>query len=250
MKNKNDIRSEEGAASVLEATIVFPLVFLVVIFLIFMGFTYLQRGVLNFHASQLSNYISKVICYPGYEYIEQPFYEKKHDVTLNDIKKAMDAQAPYRYLFGLFGTEYSAPTDSNGRELIKTCAEKMAKEYLSEHTIIKAAKGSVSVPSSLDSGTVIEQNGYICAISDNTSRVTVFLGQNFIFADFFKMIGVGGKSMVISAQSTSFVSDSLEIVRLTDMAFDLTNFAMRKLGINTEQIDHIKEMIAKVTNNR
>lgn len=42
-----DFRSEKGAASVLEATIVFPLVFLVVIFLIFLGLTYAQQSFCN-----------------------------------------------------------------------------------------------------------------------------------------------------------------------------------------------------------
>lgn len=249
MKKMSKFRSEDGAASVLEATIVFPLVFLVVIFLVLVGFTYAQRGVLTYQSSALSHYLAKVICYPGYNYLDTPFYENDNTVTIDDVSSAMKAQAPYRYLFGLFGTEYSSAEDQNGNNLIKTCTEKMVTDYMQTHSFLKTSGGTVSMPKGVEFGYSCNQNGYACGVSANTSRVVVYLGQNYVFGNFLRMIGIGGRQIVIDAQSTAFISDSLEIVRMTDMAFDLVNFVMDKLGVDKSKIENIKEMITKVTGN-
>ncbi len=252
MKNKFDIRSEDGAAYVLEAIIIFPLVFLVVIFLVFVGFTYVQQGFLNYHSSEMAAYLAKNICYPGYDYIDEPIYDsgKGKEVTLDNMNKAANAGAPYRYLFGLFGSEYKSAEDNNG-DIMPQYAKHMAETYLQNHGFLKSSGGSVDLPSGVkfDKNRTFSSNGYICAVSANTSRVVVYMAQNFVFADFFRMIGIGGKKMVISSQSTSYVTDSLEIVKLTDMAFDVTNFVLGKLGIDTSKLDKIGEMIKKVTNN-
>lgn len=243
-----DMRSEKGAATVIEATVIFPLVFLVVIFLIFMGFTYAQKSLLTYHTSQLAAYLSKTISYTGYQYLEEPFYQEQTPLTISDYDKAMKDQAPYRYLFGLFKDEYTSLEDSNGSNLIQTSAEKMAGEYLSHHGIIKTSGGSVALPADVNFGTVINNDGYVCAISANTSRVVVYIGQNFVFANFFRMIGIGGRKMTISSRSTAFISDSMEIVRMADMAFDMIRFTEEKIG--SDKIGKIKEMIAKVTGSK
>lgn len=248
MKNKIDLRSEDGAASVMEAVIVYPLVFLVVIFLVLLGFTYAQKGYLTYHSQHLASYIARVVCYPGYNYIESPPYENGGtDIMVKDIDAAMKQEAPYRYFFGLFG-EYTAATDQNG-DIIPQCAEHMAKEYLAKNGFIKSSGGAVDIPASMDfkDNRRVNQNGYACAISANTSRVVVYLGQNYVFADFFRMIGVGGAKMTIGSRSTAFITDSLEIVRVTDNVFELANFVAGKFGIDTGKI---KEYIQKVTQNK
>ncbi len=248
MKKIARFRSEDGAASILEATIVFPLVFLVVIFLVLMGFTYAQKGFMTYHSSSLASYIAKVICYPGYNYLEAPFYDAEDTtVTLDDIRSAMEAQAPYRYMFGLFGTEYAAAEDVDGSDLIEKCAMQMAQDYLKTHGFLKSSGGTVDIPSGIDFRSEKNNGGYACAISANTSRVVVYLGQNYVFGNFLRMIGVGGQKMTIFSRTTAFVSDSLEIVRMTDFAFDMVDFVMDKLGIDTSGIDKMKEMISKVT---
>ena len=103
-------------------------------------------------------------------------------------------------------------------------------------------------PSSTYSGVkdAAEQNGRSCYISATTSRVSVYLGQYYVFADFFRMIGVGGKRMTITGECTTYVCDTVELVRITDMAFDVVNFVAGKLGLD---LDKITDAIQKVTGN-
>lgn len=245
-----EFRSEKGAASVLEATIIFPIVFIAVIFLIFLGFTYAQRAYLQYHASQLSEYISKAILYPGYQYLEKPFYSNNAnsgEVTLEDVNNAMKHNDPYRYFQGLFISQYKI-SDVENRDIVETAADKMVGEYLTKHGFLKPSNGSLSKPEkdSFKNANEKTANGFICAISADTSRVSVYIAQNYIFASFFRLIGMGEKYMVISGESTSFINDSVEFVRNTDMIFDAANFLAQKMGID---VDKIKEVIQKITGN-
>lgn len=245
-----EFRSEKGAASVLEATIVFPLVFLVVVFLVFLGFIYAQKGFLQNHAAELSDYLAKNVLYPGYNEIEQPFYYagKSDALSLERVNKAMSCNEPYRYLGGLFKEEYQIKGGEYKGDIAKTAAEAMTGSYLVSHGFIKSGGGTISLPagSKFEGQTQSTQNGFICAVHVSTSQVSVYLAQNYTFASFFRMIGIGGKTMTISGQSTTFINDSVEFVRNVDMVFDVASFVADKLGIDIEKI---KEVIGKVTGN-
>lgn len=249
MKNYiRELRSEKGAASVLEATIVLPVVFLCVLLLVFLGFTYAQKAFLQYHAARLSAYISKTIVYPGYQNIQKPFYSgsgSSANVTLQDVNAAMRSKDPYRYLKGLFKTEYVS-MDADGRKITETAADKMVSEYLMSHGFLKADGGSLKKPDTDKFKNAKEKsaNGFICAISADTSKVSVYIAQNYMFASFFRMIGMGDKYTTISGQSTAFVNDSVEFVRNTDMVFEAANLLAQKLGIDVEKI---KDVIGKIT---
>lgn len=250
MKTKLDFRSENGAVYVLEAVIVYPIVLIAVIFLIMIGMTFAQKSLLQHRASELSTYITKVIRYPGYQYIEKPFYEESTDgkVTRKMVDEAMEQIDPYRYLCHILGNEFTASKDSNGNEIVSEC-EKQIVKYLDGHGFLKPASGAAPKPSSSTYSGVKkpgELNGRSCFISATTSRVAVYLGQYYVFADFFRMIGVGGKRMTITGECITYVSDAVELVRITDMAFDVVNFFAGKLGID---IDQISKAIQKVTGN-
>lgn len=250
MKPKIDIRSENGAAYVLEAVIVYPIVLIAVIFLIMMGMTFAQKSVLQHRATELSTYIAKVIRYPGYQNIEKPFYDESSDgeVTREMVDKAMSQIDPYRYILHIVGNQVRSSTDANGNEVVSEC-EKQIVKYLDGHGFLKPAAGAAPKPDSPTYSGVkdpAELNGRSCYISATTSRVAVYLGQYYIFADFFRMIGVGGKRMTITGECTTYVCDSVELVRITDMAFDVVNFIAGKLGLD---LDKITSAIQKVTGN-
>lgn len=241
MRFLDRFRSEDGAASVLEATIVFPLVFLVVVFLIFLGFTYAQQGLLQYNASRLASYIAKTIQYPGYDKIEDPFYNCSEVgvVTLSEFDEAMKQNDPYRYLKGLFNQTYCLKKE-NYRKVSDEAVKEMVPDYLSEHGILKPGKAAPSDPPSdlFAEGKCVREkkDGTICVISADTSKVRVYLAQTFTFANFFRMIGVGGKTANISGLSTAFINDSTEFVRNVDMVFDALNFLAEKLNIDVSKI--------------
>lgn len=249
-----EFRSEKGAASVLEATIVFPIVFLTVIFLIYMGFIHVQKAYVQYHADHLSLYISKMIQYPGYQYIDKPYYTSGANntgvVTFNDISNAMKCSDPYRYFMGLFNKNYKIADHNSNRNVVKEAAEGMVNNYLASHGFLKPSNsGKLSEPTTGNFAGHKElgkSDGYICAIAADTSKVSVYLAQDFVFAKFFSMIGIGGRTMAISGVGTTFITDSVEFMRNTDMIFDAANFLADKLGID---IAKIKDVISKITGN-
>ena len=244
---KINLRSEEGAATVLEAMIVYPIVLLAVVFLVFMGFINVQKGFMQHCADELSTYIAKVIRYPGYDKLQNSFMDEDNSpITIAEMNTAAKQIEPYRYLFNL-GKDYSQ-SGSSSSDVIPDNAKKIVVDYLKKHGFLKAEPGTAPQPkTNLGSKAVSEQSGgRRCTISANTSRVVVYLGQNFIFADFFRMIGIGGKKVAITGQSTAYVCDSVEIMRVTDCAFDAANFLLGKLGVD---LSNVKEALAKFTGN-
>lgn len=238
-------RSEEGAAYVAEAIIVYPIVFLTVVLLLITGFTYVQRGYLNYRSQKIADYLAKCVSYPGYAYIERPDYlPRTGSVTIGDLNAAMKQNAPYRYLFGIFGNE-TGIKDSDGDNLAKQYAAYMAEESMPKKGYLKSSGGDIPVHDGFRSEhTVINtEDGYACAISATTSRIKVYMGQKYTFSRLFSMIGFGGRNMIIHATSTAAVSDSLEIVKTTDMGIDMAAFLSKKLGFDMSKVKTLKEII-------
>lgn len=241
---KKFFSSESGAAEILEATIIFPVVFLCVIFLVFSGFTFVQKAVLQSTADRLSEYIARCIAYPGYDEIIDPFYEpEKSTDLLTRINTAMESSDPYRYVAGIFGLY------SETKNMSESATKGMLNNgYLKSVSFLKPSATDVDYPSELSSMKPEVKDGYVCAISADTSRITVYVGQNFIFADFFKMIGLNGKKQMIYGKSTSNVSDVPEMVRLVDFSVDTVEDIVTQLG-GAEIIEKIKKAIKTISGN-
>lgn len=243
MKKLVDFKSEGGAALVLEAVIVYPIALVAVIFLILWGFTFMQRGYLQYCSSQLSSYIAKMVIYPGYENIDLPFYSTETVSQLDGVNKAMGEHRPYRYFFGL---------DKDIKDVIEQSRKKMVDEVLPGSGFLKAEEGfDVELPDDLKGAGIVYQspkkNGYVCAIDARSGFARVYLGQNYIFADFLRMIGLGGAKLTIYGDSLQYMSDSVELVRVTDWAYETINKVLEKAGINFN-LDKIGEMVNKISN--
>ena len=210
---KIDLRSEKGAALVLEATIVYPITLVVVFFMFIWGLTYIQKAYLNHCSYQMATYVSKCILYPGYQHLEEPFYESSDDTKQMDrVNAAMDVHNPYRYF---------NPVDTGIKEIIDNSADVMVNQYLPTKGYLKAVSGTVPLPDGFSAMTHTEGDGYTCGVRATTNTVTVFLGQRYVFSDLFRMIGMGGRNYNITAFNSAFVSDSVELVRITDMVGEM-----------------------------
>lgn len=245
---KKFFASESGAAAIIEATIIFPIVFLCVIFLIFSGFTFVQKAVLQSTADRLSEYIARCIAYPGYNEIVDPFYEPAKSTDLNTrIGEAMKVSDPYRYVAGIFGLY------SETKKMSQSATKAMLDNgYLKSVSFLKPSSQNVEYPPELASLKPQTKDGYVCAISASTSRITVYLGQNFIFADFFRMIGLNGKKQMIYGKSTSNVTDVPEMVRLVDFSFDTVENVVNAIGGDkgAALIEKIKTAIRTISSNK
>ena len=85
---KKTLKSEKGLA-VVEATIVFPIVFLVIFFLLYVGNAYMQKCRIDYFVTQAA--------VEGAALCANPFLDKVSDNKLPGIN---DKIQPYRYLFG------------------------------------------------------------------------------------------------------------------------------------------------------
>ncbi len=249
---KKQFASEDGAAYVLEATIIYPIVFLVVILLIFVGLTFMQKAYLQTKAADLSSYIVKAVKYPGFEYIITPddYYEnkisKKGELSAESMAGSASVHKPYRYLTGFFSTDSLYEIHGKDKEnVITQLQERMVNEYLPSHGMIQPTDKDSDAPiiSQFTYQQTKRSGGYALAIIANTKRVTVYICQNYTFSKLFNMIGLGGRISPIFAEGTAFVNDSIEFVRLTDMAFDAMNFIAGKLNIDTKKIREIIDML-------
>lgn len=99
------IADDRGAVQIIEASLVFPIVFLVVGFLIYLGSYTLQRVSMHNHAQKIAVITSREIAFPGYDELGA---EKSSNADFNwvkgkkpnkaQIEKIMDKRDPYRYL--------------------------------------------------------------------------------------------------------------------------------------------------------
>ena len=239
---KIDFKSEGGAALVLEAVIVYPIALVAIAFLILWGMTFLQRGYLQYTASQLSGYIARTIVYPGYEKIDLPFYDTRTVSQLDGVNQAMEVHNPYRYFFGL---------DGEVKNIINTSRQEMVENRMPGAGFLKAREGdTVHVPDDMNDADIVYQsprrNGYVCAISAKSGFARVYLAQNYIFADFLRMIGLGGAKLTIYGDSLQYMSDSVEIVRVTDWAYDTINMLLDRAGIDFN-LEKIGSTLKKIT---
>ena len=244
---KEKLKSEAGAANIIEAIIILPVVFLCVFFLLFSGLTFVQRAILQSNADRLAQYISKCISYPGYSEIIDPFYGEKKEATMSDrITAAMEISDPYRYMLGWLGLNGTAKEMPE-----KATTEMIDNGYLKSVSFIVPKDDTVIYPAELENMYNDTGDGYICAITANTSTVTVYLGQNYVFAEFFRMIGMGGKRQMLFGKSTSNVTDVPEMVRLVDFSFETIESMITTFGgeNGVDFVQKVKDTIKKISGN-
>lgn len=236
--------SETGSASVIEAIIIYPITFLCIVFLIFSGFTFLQRAMLQATADRVSEYISRCIAYPGYNEIIDPFYDSetvaanKNRTLGNRIETAMSISDPYRYVCGIFGLN---------RDTKDIPAQ--AQKSLIENGYLKSISFIVPKDETIVYKGVSSENGYVCIISANTSTITVTLAQHYVFADFFKMIGMNGRQQVLLGKSSSSVMDASEMIRLVDFSYDTVKMIFGRFEGGEELFDKIQDAMSTISGN-
>ncbi|MBR1432584.1 hypothetical protein [Ruminococcus sp.] len=235
---KELFKDERGNSSVVEAAIIYPVVFVCVLFLIMSGFTYAQKALLQANADRLSTYIANCISFPGYDELVDPFYEPAKSTAMTTrISSAMLRSEPYRYVAGLFGL------NSDVKRVASESQKGMVNGFLNNISYLKPSSNDVPIPAEMSKLSPSKNNGYICAISADTASITVYLGQSYIFANYFRFIGLNGKKQLIYGKSTANVSDNVELIRIVDFAFDTIEEVSNKLGID---VDKIKNFINKI----
>lgn len=225
-KAKGFWQDEVGATTIIEGAFIFPLVFLVLAVLIFLGLFTLQRASLYTQAERIATYAAKVQAIPGYEHLYKPVGPQNADMPGGvdsiggGVVTMQQERDPYRY-WNFGGID-------NASEM-----EGYLSTLIDEHQFLKLYSISCEV----------EGDG----IPMFNQGVTVSVTATSKLPSILKMFRPKG-AMDFTVWSRSSVMDTSEFVRNTNMAFDLTEFLLEKFEVGDKTgvfMQRMKDMGAK-----
>ena len=221
-KIKND---DTGASSVIEMTLIFPLVLFVMGFLIYMGSYVMQNVVIYNDAQRIAVAASREAGIPGYEKLyRESGVTSKADFNWTDkstpdksrINELMSEHDPYRYWGSGFLDSSEISTLENNLE--------------------RLVMGNSFLASSNVDCTITTTNNVL------SQQVQVRVVKYISTPQLFKTLGLTD-NISIDVTATAVVGDPAEFIRNTDMVFDLTEYMMKNLKIGSKK-QTINEKIA------
>ena len=232
---KEIIKDENGAAQMVEAAIIYPIVFLCLIFLIYIGLYILQYMSISAYAQKVALLASREIAYPGYI-----------DMAGKDRKKYSNAalEADLSKYGNSFNGNISISFDPDESEIRayrywssdplsghEEPFENILKEMVRKNSII-GAKNDVTAEISSENYFVVQY-------------VNVHISQSlmdFAVLDFF---GIESPTVAVSVKASA--NDTDEFIRNTDFAVDAIEAIAKKLGIDVDSMKNkVKEAKEKL----
>lgn len=222
---KKFFKSERGDAEVIEAAILYPLTFMVIFLLIYIGLYILQMMTVTAYAQKVALLAAREVSCPGYstlfkdeanvyntaaaeaDFGDSNSYEGK--INIDNKSSSVHARA-YRYWGTCLTNEES--------EYYRIILEDLVKN----NSIINAGQGKAV------EATITPKNYFI------TQFVNVEVTQELI--DFPVLTYFGIENPKVVGVATATVSDTDELVRNTDFAVDALSALANHLGIDTTKI--------------
>lgn len=216
-------RSEDGAVQIVEMTLVFPLVLLVVGFLIYLGSYIMQSIIIYNDAQRVAVAASREISFPGYyEYLAGNTISNKADLDweegktpeIGSINEIMSIHKQYRYW---------------SSDLIEESNKSSMEEALK-----RLVKNSSLLVSS-DVECKINTNNYILS-----QQVQVNVTKHISLPSLFKIFGFEDR-ISIDVTATAVAVDPAEFIRNTDIVFDVKDYLFEslKFGKNNQSINEL-----------
>lgn len=208
-------KDDTGASSVIEMTLIFPLVLFVMGFLIYMGSYVMQSVTIYNDAQRIAVAASREAGIPGYENLYQGAgVTSKADFNwpdnsapaINVINALMSEHDPYRY----WGSGF---LDSSEISTLETNLERLV------------ADNSFLASSNVDC-TITTSNNVL------SQQVQVRVIKYISAPQLFQALGLAD-NISIDVTATAVVGDPAEFIRNTDMVFDLTEYMMDNLKIGS-----------------
>lgn len=224
-------KDDTGASSVVEMTLIFPLVLFVMGFLIYMGSYVMQSVTIYNDAQRIAVAASREAGIPGYENLYQGAgVTSKADFNWPDnsapaisvINALMSEHDPYRY----WGSGF---LDSSEISTLETNLERLV------------ADNSFLASSNVDC-TITTSNNIL------SQQVQVRVVKYISTPQLFQTLGIAD-NISIDVTATAVVGDPAEFIRNTDMVFDLTEYMMDNLSGQTinEKIAIYKQKFSDVS---
>lgn len=227
-EDEMELKNEESGMLVVEASLYLPISIMLIAFLICYGIAKLQQCVLFFEAEKIANEIARCEVYPGYEEILGDDTDLSVDIVEfpdeAGIKNYYKAQALDLYNWGL---DHRSQEDKFQKRLKKL----VTSVYL-------------LAPAGVQPTCDVEIKGVL------VPKVTVSVTYKIDFPKMFEYLVDGADTfdqVYIGAQSKSVAVKPAEFVRNVDIAADIADFLMEKLGIKgtvtsfTGKMKEIKE---------
>lgn len=240
------LRNEDGASTLIEATIIYPIVFMSLFLLVYAGLYILQTMTLSSYAQKVAMLAAREVAYPGY-------------LKLSDtnVYKSAAVEADYGEDFRILNTTISGAkvkikcTFDTGS--VKTDAYRYWKsDPLSDsakETLCGILVGDGRTKGLATSQTLIGTGAVNARVTcDNnivSQNVEVTLEQELV--DFSVLHYFGLEVPKAKAVAKATVSDSDELVRNTDFIVDTLEVLADKLGIDVSKIrDTIDGALEKI----
>lgn len=224
MTGKISLKTENGAASVVENVIVLPVVFAVIMFIIYWGQLQYQKALLMSSAERSLIYVEQAATDYKYQDIAAiDLTNGASDISSIDTgvltKKDKIDRQPYRYVAGLFkSADY-------------TEIEKYVKNYIEKKQIFFDEKVSVDIN---------ETQGLY-------KKVTVKVSQSLPMPDILVNMGIS-KVFDYSYETTINISQPTEMIRNTDFILELFRPYLDALQNKiTELANKINNIFSKIS---
>lgn len=223
IKIRKFLKDEDGTAQMVEAAIIYPIVFLCLVFLIYIGLYILQYMSVSAYAQKVALLAAREIAYPGYISIVDNDSKKYSTAALEaDLSDYGDSfNGSITINFDPDSVQIGAYRYWTG-ELIscKENFENILTEMVRKNSII-GAKNEVNAEIKTDNYFIVQ---YV------NVKVTQPL-MDFPVLDYF---GISSPSVVVSVKASA--SDTDEFVRNTDFAVDALEAIAKKLGIDVNSM--------------
>lgn len=186
---KDILKSEKGAVQIVEATFVFPVMFIILFFLIFIGNAFLIKAHVE---SVVHQYAVK-----GANYCADPLYDTiRSNGGFPDLGSFEND--PYRYIFG-------------GMDKVESDISTYVKEDVSKTSSLFRTMR----PTQTNSGDIAKYNNYVVY-----STFAVQVNYDIVFP--IRYLGESTPPVVsVKSRAEVSVNDTAEFIRNTDMIIDL-----------------------------
>lgn len=206
------LEEENGAAAIIEYAFVLPVVFAVVMLLVYMGQIHYQRAVIHSAADRMVMYVNKAASDYMYDEVAPFAFQSAGDVSEIHVEKLTKnvEREPYRYVVGLFVQNINDETKAN--------LEKALAEYINDRDVFFGKDAQVSIN--------------VTGILFKT--VTVNVTQTMKSPFDLSIIGIHDQTYEYSA--VSYVTQPTETIRTTKFIIELLQPYIDKV---TDQLDGV-----------
>lgn len=229
-ENKYD--KGNSGSMVIEAVFIVPIVSLIVIVLIYAAMFSFQKSLLNLQAHKIATEVARVVSYSGYEKIYNE--AGNQDFTKNN---AVDFASGYRVSNSALSAIYKEHNPYRQWGMLgKKKVEKLKLNESPEKTLVETMKrvSLIAIGTPQEPKITIDPGLFV-------TLVTVEASFTYDYPAFFSIIGLGDRVEIMSTSVTVNATDPIEFIRNVDIAEDLTNFLLEKLGVKDKLDSFMKK---------